>query len=429
MISSDNLALNNSTNDEDFTYSNYRELLKMAKSGWKILDYGNIDWDEKFIVWRHDVDYSLNCSLKLAKIEQEEGVKATYFINPHSEFYNIAELSQHRMMKEILSYGHDLGLHFDAAFHEIKSEKDLHILVAKESSYLESLFGVKPIAFSFHNPVSENLASEADEYGGLKNCYSKRFKGEVGYCSDSNGYWRFRRLYEVLKERKDTRLQVLTHPGWWQDEPAPPRQRIFRIAYDRAKATMNLYDQTLNSNGRINLSGVSVNLSFIKTISVNEFEICDNLLNNRNYEILLINLWRLFNSQVMHYCKLFVLKEWGVSEEKFTSFLMGVTTKTNIQKIFEEIFHKSIKDIVSLGKDDLNSTKSKIDLVLLGEFSLMENELLDECKLLCQSIANLIDWTSKNGLCGSNPDNLKQEGKTTFNTSAWDMLKSQILQV
>ena len=46
MISSDNLALNNSTNDEDFTYSNYRELLKMAKSGWKILDYGNIDWDE-----------------------------------------------------------------------------------------------------------------------------------------------------------------------------------------------------------------------------------------------------------------------------------------------------------------------------------------------------------------------------------------------
>ena len=50
MISSDNLALNNSTNDEDFTYSNYRELLKMAKSGWKILDYTSIDWDERFIV-------------------------------------------------------------------------------------------------------------------------------------------------------------------------------------------------------------------------------------------------------------------------------------------------------------------------------------------------------------------------------------------
>ena len=180
MISSDNLALNNSTNDEDFTYSNYREFLKMAKSGWKICDYRNIDWAEKFIVWRHDVDYSLNCSLKLAKIEQEVGVKATYFINPHSEFYNIAELSQHRIMKEILSFGHDLGLHFDAAFHKIKSEKDLHILVAKESSYLEDLFGVKPTAFSFHNPVSENLECEADEYGGLKNCYSKRFKEKVG---------------------------------------------------------------------------------------------------------------------------------------------------------------------------------------------------------------------------------------------------------
>ena len=77
----------------------------MAKSGWKILDYRNIDWDEKFIVWRHDVDYSLNCSLKLAKIEQEEGVKGTYFINPHSEFYNIAELSQHRIIKRFCHMG------------------------------------------------------------------------------------------------------------------------------------------------------------------------------------------------------------------------------------------------------------------------------------------------------------------------------------
>ena len=51
MISSDNLALNNSTNDEDFTYAKYRELLKMAKSGWKISDYRNIEWDEKSNSW------------------------------------------------------------------------------------------------------------------------------------------------------------------------------------------------------------------------------------------------------------------------------------------------------------------------------------------------------------------------------------------
>ena len=147
--------------------------------GWKILDYRNIQWDENFIVWRHDVDYSLNCSLKLAKIEQKEGVKSTYFINPHSEFYNVAELSQYEIVKEILSLGHDIGLHFDGAFHEVKSECELDVLVAKESSYLEDLFGVKPSAFSFHNPVSENLECEADEYGKLKNCYSKRFKKEV----------------------------------------------------------------------------------------------------------------------------------------------------------------------------------------------------------------------------------------------------------
>ena len=73
MISSDNLPINLLPNDEDFTIQNYQELLKLAKLGWKILDYRNIQWDENFIVWRHDVDYSLNCSLKLAKIEQKEG--------------------------------------------------------------------------------------------------------------------------------------------------------------------------------------------------------------------------------------------------------------------------------------------------------------------------------------------------------------------
>ncbi len=41
------------------------------------------------------------------------------------------------------------------------------------------------------------------------------------YVSDANGYWRFRRLLDVLVEGTDVRLHVLTHPGWWQAEPMP----------------------------------------------------------------------------------------------------------------------------------------------------------------------------------------------------------------
>ena len=392
MISSDNLALNNSTNDEDFTYSNYRELLKMAKSGWKICDYRNIDWGEKFIVWRHDVDYSLNCSLKLAKVEQEVGVKATYFINPHSEFYNIAELSQHRMMKEILSYGHDLGLHFDAAFHEIKSEKDLHILVAKESSYLESLFGVKPIAFSFHNPVSENLASEADEYGGLKNCYSKRFKGEVGYCSDSNGYWRFRRLYEVLKERNDARLQVLTHPGWWQDEPAPPRQRIFRIAYGRAVATMDLYDRGLDHHRRINYAGDAEALKIIRELKPDEIELCDYLWSRGYFKILFQKLWSLKEMQIKQLCEFFLRKVWNVTAGEINRFFADEALTVYGCDLFDALFDEKLQGVAPTGDRDYEFW-IKIRKQLIIESSYPQGHDLEKgCVYLCLMIQSLAEW-------------------------------------
>ena len=45
------------------------------------------------ILWRHDVDFSIHRASSLAKIENELGVKATYFLKLHSEFYNLFEKS------------------------------------------------------------------------------------------------------------------------------------------------------------------------------------------------------------------------------------------------------------------------------------------------------------------------------------------------
>lgn len=392
MISSDTLALNNSTNDEDFTYSNYRELLKMAKSGWKILDYSNIDWDEKFIVWRHDVDYSLNCSLKLAKIEQEEGVKATYFINPHSEFYNIAELSQHRIIKEILSYGHDLGLHFDAAFHEIKSEEDLHILVAKESSYLESLFGVKPIAFSFHNPVSENLESEADEYGGLTNCYSLRFKKEVGYCSDSNGYWRYRRLHEVLKQQKDPRLQVLTHPGWWQEKPYPPRQKIFCATFGRAFKIMKFYDAGLVGHKRNNFVGTSKAIDIFRDKRSEDFELCDYLWNKGNFKTLFLKIWRLHEAQIHTLCELYFEKVWRVSKKEI-ELLINKKVTIDGHILFNTLFQNEWENVLGPLADDYKMWKMNRNLLIIEKCLLSKYELEKGCIYLSSVINKISEWS------------------------------------
>ena len=190
MIKSDNHPLNEEAFIEDFTTDQYRKLLRLAQVNYQFVSCENIPFGERFILWRHDCDYSLNRAFKLAEIEAQEGVRSTYFINPHCEFYNILEIGQAKLVEQILEMGHSLGLHFDAGFYKTSSEAELEEQITSEATLMERFFGSKLFAFSFHNPHEALLAYEEDSYGGLLNCYSRKFKEEIPYCSDSNGYWR-----------------------------------------------------------------------------------------------------------------------------------------------------------------------------------------------------------------------------------------------
>ena len=97
------------------------------------------------------------------------------------------------------------------------------------------------------------LTCEKSQYGNLINCYSLFFKQNISYCSDSNGYWRFRRLRDVLEQATDKNLQILTHPGWWQEARMLPRDRVYRAVDGRAKHVMKSYDQALENCNRINV--------------------------------------------------------------------------------------------------------------------------------------------------------------------------------
>lgn len=247
MMTSDNYNIG------DFTVQHYAELLDLAKENYNFIRYGEIDLSERFVLWRHDCDFSLNRSLRLAEIENQKGVISTFFLNPHSEFYNWQEKGQSKIIRKILDLGHDIALHFDANYYDVKSEEQLNKLVSQEASWLKDTFSCDVNVFSFHNPTELLLTYEEQEYGGLLNCYSKTFKQNIPYCSDSNGYWRFRRLRDVLSDAKDPCLQVLTHPGWWQDDAMLPRERILRCASGRAHWLMKDYDSVLERHERNNI--------------------------------------------------------------------------------------------------------------------------------------------------------------------------------
>ena len=238
----------------DFTFDNYRRLIRLAKSKYRFCGYEiNFETENYFILWRHDIEFSVQIACQLAQIEREEKVKSTFFIQLHSEFYNTLDKRNIKAIKEsIIDAGHDIGLHFDSHFHEIESQELLEECIIKDRLILEDIFGVTLKSFSFHNNNAFTLSCEDDFYGGLLNVYSKRLK-QLPYCSDSLGYWRYDRLQDRLEDETLSKLHVLTHDAMWSEFPIAPRQRILKTIQQDAEKLKYHYDEYLKKYNHLNI--------------------------------------------------------------------------------------------------------------------------------------------------------------------------------
>ena len=237
----------------DFTLGNYRALLKIAKERYTFRFFTNFDKNEKFVLWRHDIDFSVENALKLAQIESEEGISTTYCVLLHSKFYNLLEKDSVEYIREIIGMGHRIGLHFDPAFYNIETEEDFNISLLIEKEILEKYFRCEINMFAFHNITPMILKYRNWQYEGMVNAYAEYFKEGVAYCSDSNGYWRYERLEDILLNSSDSRMQVLTHPVWWQEKAMSPKKRILLTVDQRAEKTKQFYDAFLKKNDRSNI--------------------------------------------------------------------------------------------------------------------------------------------------------------------------------
>ncbi len=241
---------------EDFTEAEYRGLLRQVKEGWPLISYAEASSAEQGALWRHDIDMSVQRAYRLACMEHEEGIVATYFIHLHNQFYHWHEKVAFQLLEKIRDLGHHLALHFDPAFYDLQrgEESRLEAMCHLERGFLESALDVEIGAVSFHNPAMGGWDQhEVRSIAGMINTYGTMFKKEWAYCSDSNGYWRFRRMKEFLADTSQQKIQVLTHPAWWLPEIASPRERVTRCIEGRATWTHEFYDQLLQSGGRSNV--------------------------------------------------------------------------------------------------------------------------------------------------------------------------------
>lgn len=231
----------------DFTLDNYKSLLLLAKEKYNFCFFNEHN-SSKHIILRHDLEFSIPIALRMALIEAGLGIKATYFIQLHSEFYNTLEKESIKSINEIQKLGHQIGLHFDSHFWNIQDESDLGKSIEFDKSVLENYLGNKIKVFSFHNNTPFTLSCRKEKYGGLINVYSDYFRTYYAYNADSLGYWRYERLEDLLKEAKEDALQILIHDGMWQEVVLSPRMRVFKVIDDRALYLKELYDNFLKAN-------------------------------------------------------------------------------------------------------------------------------------------------------------------------------------
>jgi len=167
--------------------------------------------------------------------------------------YNVLEKEISMIVHRIKELGHDIGLHFDSHYFDIKNETELEKYLKIDKEYFNTIFGCELKVFSFHNTNPFTLSCEKSKYAGLINVYSKYFKENFDYCADSTGYWRFEPLDDVLKNHEIKNLQVLTHDSMWSNDVLPPRRRVYEAIDVNAKRQKEWYDKTLFNFGAKNV--------------------------------------------------------------------------------------------------------------------------------------------------------------------------------
>lgn len=223
-------------NLSSFCLQGYTALIhEFLRKGYVVTDYADVDPAARHLVLRHDVDMDLERALTLAEREAAIGVSSNYYVLLRTEMYNVFSSRATDLLRQILALGHKVGLHFDASLYA-PARDVLESAAAQECGILEQLIGRKIETITFHRPAPM-LQGLSGLFAGRLHGYDPRFFSEIGYCSDSEGRWRFGHPLNNEAVKSERAIQLVTHPIWWcasEDEQVIPKlQRFLR---DRSEA-------------------------------------------------------------------------------------------------------------------------------------------------------------------------------------------------
>ncbi len=191
-----------------------------------------------FLIIRHDVDKMPENALKMAKIENEKGISATYYFRTGKKVFKPS------IIKEIAELGHEIGYHYETLY---KANGDYPLAIQmfeKELKELREICDIKTICMhgnSLSQWDNRDLWKKYDfkEYNILGEAYLSINFNDMLYASDSGGAWENKgfRVRDVVNSKysqsfkinctndliklisnKDIKKKyILAHPDRWND--------------------------------------------------------------------------------------------------------------------------------------------------------------------------------------------------------------------
>ncbi|XBQ16870.1 MAG: hypothetical protein ABL308_03105 [Oceanicaulis sp.] len=214
--------------NDEFDTGGYRRLLdRLDGQGYRFDRFEDRPEPEGVVYLRHDVDFDLDLAVRIGAIESDAGLRSTFFILVSGPFYNCMENRSRSAVRELVSQGHEVGLHFDVTASHVGADYDA--AAAREAAILSDAAAAPCRVVSFHRPA-QDLLGGPDRIGGLISTYGKSWFKAIAYCSDSRGLWRFGRPEEQKAYKTRRSMQLLTHPIWWAfDTAESPEDRLRRL--------------------------------------------------------------------------------------------------------------------------------------------------------------------------------------------------------
>lgn len=169
--------------------------------------------DQPYALVRHDIDFSPEAALRMARLEAELGVRATYFLLLEGPCYGLLTAPHHEIPRRLVELGHEVGLHYAADIFDSLDEAAAVAAVEAQAALLATLSGEPIRVVARHNPSLGGTPPPVPP--GLIDAYDPRFTTDVEYISDSCGAWRDATVALLTEDDLPPRVQLLVHPLFW----------------------------------------------------------------------------------------------------------------------------------------------------------------------------------------------------------------------